>query len=82
MGKAKFHFELNSAGVRELLKSPYIASCCRSAAEEIAARAGDGYQATDTYIGRNRVNVSVEAATSKAARDNLKNNTLLKAVHR
>lgn len=81
MAKTAFHFELNSAGVRELLKSSYIASCCQSAAEAIASRAGDGYQVSGVYAGRNRVNVSVETATSKAARDNLKNNTLLKAVH-
>ncbi len=71
--------ELNSAGVRELLKSAEIESACRAQAEAIAARAGGGDEVT-TYTGKPRVNASVHAATKEAYRDNLKNNTLLKAV--
>ena len=75
----KFRIELNSEGVRELLKSAEMEAICREQANAIAARAGDGYTVS-TYSGRTRVNASVITATSKAARDNLKNNTLLKAV--
>lgn len=71
--------ELNDEGVRELLKSPEIERICRDLAEGIASRAGDGYQVS-TYTGRTRVNASVVAATNAAKRDNMKNNTLLKAV--
>ena len=71
--------ELNSEGVRELLKSPEMKAYCEQLARGIAGRAGDGYQVT-TYTGRTRVNASVIAATSEAKRDNMKNNTLLKAV--
>ena len=75
----KFRIELNSEGVRELLKSAEMEAICLEQANAIAARAGDGYTVS-TYIGKTRVNASVITATSKAARDNLKNNTLLKAV--
>jgi hypothetical protein len=33
------------------------------------------------YYGKNRVNVEVYAETFQAKRDNLKNNSILKAVH-
>ena len=71
--------ELNSDGVRELLQSPEMMAFCQNLANGIAGRAGDGYVVT-TYTGRTRVNASVYAATEEARRDNLKNNTLLKAV--
>lgn len=73
------HVELNEEGVRELLKSSEMQSICKSLADGIAGRAGTGYQVT-TYTGKTRVNASVMAATTAAKRDNLKNNTLLKAV--
>lgn len=71
--------ELNSEGVRELLQSAEMKAFCKQLADGIAGRAGDGYQVT-TYTGRTRVNASVIAATDAAKRDNMKNNTLLKAV--
>ena len=77
---AKVKIELNSKGVRELLRSAEIAAVCKSHADKIAERAGAGYEVT-TFTGKNRVNASVHAATEEAHRDNLKNNTLLKAVY-
>ena len=71
--------ELNPDGVRQLLRSPEMMSICSAQAQAIAARAGAGYEVS-TYTGRNRVNASVHAATRKARRDNVKNNTLLKAL--
>lgn len=76
----KFRIELNAEGVRELLRSSEMMAVCREHAERIAERAGTGYEVT-TYTGENRVNASVHAATEEAYRDNLKNNTLLKAVY-
>ena len=76
---AKFRVELNSEGVRELLKSAEMGAICREHAKAIAGRAGDGYSVS-TYTGRTRVNASVSPSTKAAQRDNLKNNTLLKAV--
>lgn len=78
---AKFNFELNEAGVRELLRSAEMKTVCSEIASNIAGRAGSGYE-TDTYTGRNRVNASVYTSTKDAYKDNLKNNTLLKAVGR
>lgn len=77
MGKVQV--ELNSEGVRELLRSPEMAAICQAQARAIAGRAGSGYSVS-TYTGTTRANASVRAETQEAIRDNLKNNTLLKAV--
>lgn len=70
-----FKFELNRAGVGELLKSTEMQDVLASYAGSIANAAGDGYS---VYVGRTRANVSV--ATAEAEQDNFENNTLLKAV--
>ena len=75
---SKVKFKLNPAGVRELLKSREAMAVCRQYADAIQARAGDGYEVTE-YVGKNRVNASVYAATVEARQDNYQNNTLLKA---
>ena len=75
---AKYRIELNSDGVRELLQSAELAAICTELANGFAARAVTGYQVT-TYTGKTRVNASVKAVTEEAWKDNLKNNTLLKA---
>lgn len=74
-------FKLNSAGVRELLKSKGLADVLKSYAEEVRRNTGmpEGYILT-THVGKNRTNVAVEANSKKARSDNLKNNTLLKAL--
>lgn len=74
-----FALELNSDGVRELLKSAEILSACREAADGVISRAGPGYQ-TDAYTGANRVNVSIYTEDPEVIQDNLDNNTLLKAL--
>lgn len=76
---ANYRIELVSEGVQALLKSSEMAAVCQSHAQAIANRAGDGYSVS-VYTGKNRVNASVSAVTEEAYRDNLKNNTLLKAV--
>lgn len=77
--KGKFELVLIDEGVQALLKSQDIKDQCKRLADGIAARAGEGYEVT-TYVGKTRVNASVLAATNAAKRDNMKNNTLLKAV--
>lgn len=73
-------FELNQANVRnQILKSGEMMEMCREKASQIAARAGEGFE-VDTYVGQNRVNAMVSAATPKARRKNLKENTLLKSI--
>jgi hypothetical protein len=76
---ANVQVELNSEGIRELLRSQAMMEECRAHAQAIASRAGGGYTVT-TYTGVTRVNASVMTATPEAIKDNLKNNTLLKAV--
>ena len=75
---SKVRFELDRAGVRELMKSPEAMDVCKEYASAIRNRAGDGYE-VDTYVGKTRANASVYASTYKARRDNYENNTLLKA---
>lgn len=75
----KVKFQLNRAGVRELMKSPEMMEICRNYAESAVNRLGDGYE-TSTYVGKSRVNAEVKAVTYQAAADNLRNNSILKAV--
>ena len=76
-----FVFKLNRKGVAELMKSQEMQSVLKEHATTIKNRAGDGYE-QDIYVGRNRANAMVKAETFKAKKDNSKNNTLLKAVHK
>lgn len=76
---AKVEFQLNREGVRQLLKSPEMESICLQYANSALGRLGLGYEVS-THSGRNRVNAEVKAETFAARRDNLKNNSILKAV--
>lgn len=55
----------------------------RSGLEEIAGgvlgRLGEGYS-TNTFRGKNRINVEVTADTYEARKENAESNTILKAV--
>lgn len=75
-------FKLNRQGVRELMKSPEMQVVLNKKAQEVAKIANtsaSGY-VVDTYTGKTRANASVYAKTSKARKDNYKNNTLLKSL--
>lgn len=78
---SKFSFKLNRSGVAELMKSQAMQNVLKEHATTIKDRAGDGYE-QDIYVGKNRANAMVKAESFKARRDNSKNNTLLKAVHK
>jgi hypothetical protein len=71
--------KLRSDGVRALLKSSEVMAECRSHAESMGASLGEGYEVSE-YVGTNRVNVSVHAVSDRAKKDNLDNNSMLKAV--
>ena len=71
---------INYDGVGELLKSDWAAECCAETAEDIAVRAGDGYEVAEPHQTGQRVAVNVYAATEEAQRDNYDNNTVLKAI--
>ena len=77
---SKVKFKLNYKGVRALLQSQAMLNVVKKHADEIQQRAGGGYEATAFGPGKTRVNASVRATTRKAIKDNLKNNTLLKAM--
>lgn len=72
-------FKLNYKGVGELLKNKDFQNAIGSFGKDIASRCGSGYK-SDVYVGRYRVNSMVWASSSRARRDNIKNNTILKAV--
>lgn len=76
---AKVVFKLNREGVRELLRSSEMKDICLEYANNALGRLGDGYE-VDSIYGRNRVNAEVRAESFFARRDNLKNNSILKAV--
>lgn len=76
-------FVLNKSGVKALLKSDEMVQALSLYAQKVKNNAdnmsGNQY-ATDTFRGKNRANASVYAGSKKAYQDNLKNNTLLKAL--
>lgn len=61
------------------MKSDAMVTILKEKAKSVQDKAGQGYE-TSVYIGKNRANVSIKTKTRKAARDNNKNNTLLKAL--
>lgn len=74
---SKLRIELNSAGVRELLKSPEMSAIVGEHASRIAQNCGDGY-AHDTHMTPGRVIASAYTETAEAMADNLRENTLLR----
>lgn len=76
---AKVRIKLNSAGVRELLKSPEIRKVVETEAAKKAQQAGEGYS-SEVHVGQKRLYANVFPATRKAARDNFENNTLEKVI--
>lgn len=76
---AKVRIELNSSGIKALLKGSEVESCIKSEADRIASRAGTGY-ASDTKQMSSRVIASTYTASDEAMRDNLENNTLLRSI--
>ena len=83
---ANVHIELNSEGIKELLKSAEIQEECNKAAniikrnaEELSGQEYATRKVTDS--GYSRAATNVYCATKEARKDNYENNTLLKANH-
>ena len=76
---AKIKIELNRQGVRALMKSDEMAAMLNGHGARVLARLGSGY-GMDAYNGLNRRNVSVFAESADAIAENLRYNTILKAV--
>ena len=76
---AKTRIKLNRAGVRALLRSQEMMNVCTRTAYKARAQLGDGYEVT-YRTGKARVNASIAAVTPKAKRDNMENNSILRAL--
>lgn len=76
---SKTRIELNSKGIRELLRSDEIAAAVGEQAALVAGRCGEGY-AHDVKMMPSRVIASAYTDTVEAAKDNSDNNTLLKGL--
>lgn len=76
----KYRIKLISKGVRDLLKSEEIRSNVYHAASKVKNNAGTGYE-IGQYTAKTRTVMTVYAGNDEARRDNLKNNTLLKALN-
>lgn len=70
---------LDHKGIDSLLKSTEVSGYVSEIAQQVASKCGAGYE-TDTYTTPSRVVSSVYTDDAAAARDNIENNTLLKAV--
>lgn len=71
--------ELNRAGIDELLKSQEMEDAVHAETRKVAERLGGAYD-TDVKMMPTRVISSVFTTDKAAIRDNMQNNTLLKAV--
>lgn len=79
----KIRIELNSDGIRQLLMSAPIAAECEKAARDIADRAGDGFEVSDSKFfnfGGGRVGYSVYTDTYEARIAESEEKVLSKAV--
>ena len=77
----KVKIELNSSGIRQLLKSEEMGQMLKQQAEQVRARCGSGYS-TDLYQASSRVIAGVFAETAEAAKIISRENTLIKALGR
>ena len=73
-------FELNLAGLNELMKSPEMQRKLQQAGDAVAMVAGGDY-GVRVHVANFVAIANVYPNSKKAARDNYENNTLLKAVH-
>lgn len=79
MSKTKVRIVLNRSGVKELLKSDAIMQVCKDYAYSAQASLGDGYEVS-YRAGKNRANAQIKAVSRKAKLQNLRNNSILKAL--
>lgn len=75
----KLKFQLNRAGVRELMRSEEMQKILEGFASDIRARCGEDFE-QDLRVGKNRANAMVYTNTIRGKRRNLRDNTLLKAL--
>ena len=76
---AKYKFELDYSGVRELLRSDEMKAMLKAKADASAKACGDGFK-SGSYVLSTRAVARVSAVSVDAKRDNLKNNTILRVL--
>ena len=76
---SKVQIQLNRQGVRSLLRSKKMQAVLKAKADDMAQACGDGYR-SGLFFVPNRAVARVSAVTMEARLDNLKNNTILKAL--
>lgn len=79
----KIRIELNHEGIKQLLSSQPIADECEKAAQEIAKRAGDGFEVSEQKrrgYGGGRVGFVVYTDTDEAREAEAEDKVLSKAV--
>ena len=76
---SKMQFKLNRKGVADLMKSEEMQTILKDIADNALNSLGEGYK-SDARVGKNRANAMVYAETYQAKKDNLENNSILKAV--
>ena len=74
--------KFNDGELVELMKSAPIRKMLMDQAQQIARRAGDGYEAEAGTKGKTRGRAWARAHTAEAVRENAKNATLLRALGR
>ena len=79
MSESNTKVTINRSGVRELLKSDEMMQICKGYAENALERLGEGYEVT-CHVGKNRVNAEVKAVSFSARKENIENNSILKAL--
>lgn len=76
---SNFKFELNLPGLNELMKSGEMQNYLLNAGNVVAKSAGEGYEA-EVHLADYVAISNVYPTTFKSRRDNLNNNTLVKAI--
>lgn len=75
----KVEFELNMAGLRELMKGPEMQAALQDAGDAVATAAG-GDHGVRVHVADFVAIANVYPDSKEAAKDNYENNTLLKAL--
>lgn len=76
---AKVKIKLNLPGINAIMKSNGIQSVIKAAGDSVVANAGEEYAAS-VNVGRWLAFCNVYPDSAKAANDNFRNNSLLKAL--
>ena len=79
MAKGNVKVVLNLQGLNEIMKSQGMQEHLQRAGEEIASKAGPGFEA-HTHVADYTALCYVDAVTKEAARENSESNALLKAA--